>query len=120
MDPDAGGIINHRPSCTLQRHDHRILPAAAKVGTSETVGKNLFEQPEVRHDRKAHADEVRGRMGKGAQFLEPASTRPSAQFVDDLRPYTMPAYGTINGQRAHLRHARTERRQLGAADDPAA
>src|SRR5262245_28444870 len=48
-------------------HDHRVLAARAELRADDAIGEDLFRHPQVRHDRKAHVDEVAGHVGERAQ-----------------------------------------------------
>src|SRR5439155_23285863 len=104
----------------VEGNDHRVLAAPAELWTLEAVGEHLLEQPCVRHDREAHLDEVAGRMRERAELLEAFAARAAAELLDDPRAHAGPTSRCIDRQRSYFGHRRTERRELGAADDRAA
>ena len=101
----------------IERNDHRVLAALPEVRALHAVGEHLLGQPEMRHDREPHVDEVRGRVGERAQLLEALAPGAAPQFLDDPDADPMAARAAVHRERSHFGHVRAERRQLGAADD---
>src|SRR5262249_45772240 len=101
----------------IERDDHRVLPALPELRALHAVCEDLLGQPQMRDDREAHVDEVARRVRERAQLLEALAARPAPQFVDDRDADACTARLRVDGERSHLGHVRTERGQLGAADD---
>ena len=93
-------------------------PHCRKLRALHAVGEDLLEQPQVRHDREAHVDEIAGRVGEGAQLLEAFAPRAPPQLVDDHHADAAAARVRVDRERPHFGHLRAEWRELGAADRP--
>ena len=88
----------------IERQHHRVLAAPLKVRALHAVGEDLLGQPQVRHDREAHLDEIAGHVGERAQLLEAFAARPLPQLVDEHRADAAVPRGLVHGQRSHFRH----------------
>ena len=120
-DGDGRVAVDRLGRAGIERQHHRVLAALPEQRALHAVGEDLLGQPEVRHDREAHLDEVARRVRERAELVEAFAPRAPPQLVDEHRADAAAAGLRVDGQRAHLGDLRAERRQLGAADDrPAA
>jgi len=67
----------------MEGQNHRVLAAAAKQRAAETVGRDLFGDPEVRDDRKSLTHEKLRVVRERAKRLETGPPGAIAQFVHE-------------------------------------
>src|SRR5579864_1194893 len=103
----------------LERNDHAVLAAPTELRAFDAVGEDFFEQPRMRHDRKAHLAEVARRVRERAELFEPVAAGAAPQLVDDHDAHVASACGGIDRKRSHLGNVRAERGKLRASDNPA-
>ena len=99
---------------------HRELFAPPEQRAAPAVGHDLFWQPGVRNNRKAHVRKVRGLMGEDTQVVVTARSRADLQFVDQETAESLPAPFLADNERADFRKRCAERRELAAGHDRSA
>jgi len=86
--PRAGRTRARRRRPGPSGHDHRVLTALPELRTLHAVGIDFFRQPEVRHDREAHVNEIAGHVVNAHSFSKPsrrARRRSSSTIITPTR-----------------------------------
>src|SRR5687768_3488799 len=99
---------------------HRELFAPPEQRAGPAVSHDLFRQPGMRNNRKAHVREVRGLMGEDTQVGMARGTGAVPQLVYDAAPKTFSASRLTDHKRTNFGNRGTEWRELSACDDGAA
>src|SRR5687768_3292254 len=86
--------------CDVEVGHHRVLFAAAEQRAIPAVGHDLFRQPGVRNDGKAHVRKVRGLMREHTEIVVARRARAELQLVDDSASQAASAMFLADDERA--------------------
>src|SRR3954469_9459731 len=113
-DTDVAGAGD--ATSAIERPDHRVLAAFPETAAVMAIGRDLFGQPGMRHDRKPEVHEVAWRVREGAELLVAGCARAPIELVDDAAADAAAARFTADGKRAHFRDGAAQRRKLRARE----